>query len=121
MNIPCFFIEPTGEVVKEEFPDGGSSERPKWRRVDTGEVGFLDSFPVGAMFYSDWMDYKGPDGKCLSVRTPGGYWMIDGPSTQHPEGNAWTRTGVPPKVTAMPSIIAGNYHGWLRDGVLMPA
>ena len=32
----------------------------------------------------------------------------------------WTRTGVAPKLTAQPSILCQDYHGWLRDGVLVP-
>lgn len=33
--------------------------------------------------------------------------------------HGWTITGLPPRLTASPSIhILDKYHGWLRDGVL---
>jgi hypothetical protein len=74
-----------------------------------------------AWWYSD--KHKGPDGKCLVVRTPGGDWIVDAKAI---DGNGWTRTGTPPKVTANPSIGIGHeegkpwtYHGWLRDGHLV--
>jgi len=75
----------------------------------------LESAPVGAMWYADWYPWKGSDGHCLVVKTPGGEWVVDGP-------NRWTRTGVPPNVTANPSILfngPNGYHGWLRNGELV--
>lgn len=77
----------------------------------------LPNAPPGAMWYSDWWPQKGPDGRALTVRTPGGDWLIDAPARN--SNTPWTRTGVPPKVTAHPSILVGEYHGWLRDGVLV--
>lgn len=82
--------------------------------------------PAGAMWFADWMpNEKGPDGRCLVLRCPANPdgsgvadWMVDGPSTN---GNGWTRTGVPPKVTARPSIFVhmpNGFHGWLTDGVI---
>jgi len=75
--------------------------------------------PAGAMWRAPWMEsaYKGPDGHCYVLRTPGGDWPID---------NGWTRTGGPaPKFTARPSILCGKnadgawrYHGFLTDGRL---
>jgi len=104
-----------------------------YRRTDTSELMTLREAPAGAMWNADWMvrdrqpgqPYVGVDGLCLCVRTPGGDWMIDGPS--HPRGGgqsqfpAWTRTGVPPNVTVQPSISVGDpesYHGFLTGGVL---
>ena len=86
---------------------------------DSGLLTTLENSPVGAMWYADdWYPdpWIGPDGKCLVVRTPGGDWIVDGPSST---GGFWTRTGTVPKVTANPSIhFPGQYHGWLRDGFL---
>lgn len=81
----------------------------------------LSEAPVGAMWTADWYDFKGPDGHCLVVRTPGGDWIVDGPSMNNDgsRGNPWQRSGEIPKVTANPSIhIPGKYHGWLREGFL---
>jgi hypothetical protein len=93
--------------------------------VEVGEVGdhqsHIPKAPPGAMWiawwYSDIKEWCGPDGRALMLMTPAGSWHIDGPSRN---GNGWTRSGVPPKVTANPSILIGDnrYHGWLRDGWL---
>jgi len=95
-----------------------------WKRGDTGELVTRAAAPAGAMWNAEWMGegYKGPDGICLCVRTPGDEWPVDGPSyqdskIQHEHG--WTRSGAIPDVTANPSIhIPGKYHGWLRAGWL---
>lgn len=74
----------------------------------------LESAPVGAMWDASWYDSKGPDGRCLVVKTPGGEWVIDGPKP-------WMRTGEPPNITVSPSILfygSTPYHGFLVDGVL---
>lgn len=61
--------------------------------------------------------WTGPDGLCLSVCLPDGtHWMIDGPSSS--DGPGWERSGTPPLITARPSILTRQYHGWLTDGVL---
>lgn len=93
----------------------------------------------GMMWFADWMgDYaKGPDGHCLMVVCPGGgEWCIDGPASNctmkndtGPFGKAhrcWVRHGTPPNITVdkngktcaagAGSIIAGKYHGFLRNG-----
>jgi hypothetical protein len=73
--------------------------------------------PPGAMWLSK-------SGSGLVVRTPGGDWYVDQPSSS---GGNWTRSGEPPNVTANPSILQQNpseysgtraYHGMLRSGVL---
>lgn len=85
----------------------------------------LHDAPAGAMWDAPW--HKGYDGKhpkpddiYLVVRTPAGDWLVDGPSSNG-GGAGWARTGVPPLVTASPSIGFGEpmrMHGWLRNGVL---
>lgn len=75
--------------------------------------------PIGAMWNADWMSswMNKQDGMCLTLQTPAGPWPIDGPSSNGP---GWERTGIPPKVTANPSIhFPGQFHGWLRDGILV--
>ena len=72
--------------------------------------------PVGAIWDCDWIPTKGPDGRCLSIMTPGGAWMPDLSSS---DGTPWQRTGALPKVTVRPSILfPGRYHGFLTDGIL---
>lgn len=89
-----------------------------YMRPDTGERFLMRSLPPGAMYDSWWMSSKGPDGKCWTVILPdGNEWMIDGPSAS---GGHWTRSGTAPRLTANPSILTPKYHGWLREGVLVP-
>jgi hypothetical protein len=88
-------------------------------RSDTSELVTLMGAPPGAMWYADWLydEYRNAqDGHTLVVKTPGGDWIVDGTSKNN--GPGWTRTGVPPMVTASPSIVCGSYHGWLKDGKL---
>lgn len=79
------------------------------------------SLPPGAMYDAPWhrpFGHIGPDGLSLTVQLPPGYlsfWCIDGNAT---DGGKWTRTGTPPDVTASPSILTGDYHGFLQNGVL---
>jgi hypothetical protein len=81
----------------------------------------LAEAPIGALWDADWYNWKGPDGRCLVLKTPGGDWVIDGPSSSNDgsKGPPWTRTGEVPMVTASPSIhFPGKFHGWLRNGIL---
>lgn len=90
-------------------------------KSDTNEEISLRDAPIGAMWDAWWLKEgsrfkKRPDGMCLILKTPGGEWMIDGPSSN---GNGWERTGEIPNITASPSIhCVGRYHGWLKNGVL---
>ena len=81
----------------------------------------MDKAPPGAMWYFDWnQNWRGPDGRTLYCMTPAGEWCIDGPSSGG-DCKPWTRIGTPPLVTANPSIVCSNYHGWLRNGELVDA
>lgn len=56
-------------------------------------------------------------GAHLVVRLPNDWeWDLDGPMSNGP---GWHRSGEPPEVTTMPSIIAGDYHGMLVKGKLI--
>jgi len=93
-----------------------------YTRLDTGKELLLRDAPPGSMWDAWWMRTLGPDGRSLTLKTPGGEWWIDGKSKN---GDGWKREGKPPKITARPSIGIYNsdgktwrYHGWLTDGVL---
>lgn len=100
-----------------------------YTRSDNSELVTLRSAPVGAMWDAHWMSdrYKGPDGLHLIVKTPGGDWPVDGPSSG---GGKWTREGKVPNITAKPSILfppttttdgrvlEKGYHGFLTNGFL---
>lgn len=115
-----------------------SDPRQRWtemlyRRDDTGELTTLSAAPDGAMWDAPWNPWKGPDGRSMVVKCPGGStWMIDGRANNctlpnDPTHRCWIRHGEPPRITVdkdgptcsagAGSIQAGSYHGFLRDGV----
>ena len=111
-----------------------------YKRLDTEELITLRDAPPGAMWYAEWLEYlesdnwwKGPDGRVLMCKTPGGDWNIDGRASNcsMPEDNehrCWVRHGTPPEVTidkngntcaaGAGSIQCGDYHGFLQNGYL---
>jgi hypothetical protein len=96
------------------------NNRLLYTRSDTGEELTLRETTAGMIWHAPWLlevheHHAGPDGQFLVAKLPGGAeWMIDGPSTN---GNGWTRMGVPPHITVVPSIMSEQYHGFLRSGV----
>lgn len=108
--------------VFDESDDWQHHVQRLYARSDGGPLTTLRHAPPGAMWDAHWYtSMKGPDGRTLVVRLPNGFdWVVDGPASN---GQGWARTGQPPIVTATPSILAGEgarqYHGWLRDGVLI--
>lgn len=97
--------------------------------VGNGLVTELQNAPPGAMWLADWLPaaFGSEPFKALPedvrklghlvVRLPGGHdWDVD---TKASNGNGWTRTGLPPVVTALPSILTPNYHGFLTNGELI--
>jgi hypothetical protein len=123
MAWPCYLVEKTATGT--------------WRRIDTGEeYPGASHLPPGAMrslpdmvegkhadhyrqhllsdhYLRDWAGKRPP----IIVWLPGnGWWNIDMKSSDGGEG--WQVTGEPPNLTASPSILTEDYHGWLRDGVL---
>lgn len=89
-----------------------SPDAPDWMRSDLSDE-----------YRRDWMGKRLP----LIVAVPSlsnrrfGYRLvpIDERYTRPGETHGWTVTGAPPHITCAPSINAiGDWHGWLRDGVL---
>jgi hypothetical protein len=149
MNIKCFFVEPTVNVeIRESRCSCGCGEmvreeRREFRRTDTGETKWSNgpsSFGVGAMFYVHYErgygTWDNDDRHHLVVITPGGFWDIDSRAsncTMKEDGlhRCWIRHGAPPNVTVdkrgftcsagAGSIAQEGYHGFLRNGELVPA
>jgi hypothetical protein len=104
-----------------------------YRRADNGGLVRLGDAPDGAMWDARWYPWKGPDGRCLVVKCPGGSdWVIDSRASNctmpdDSEHRCWVRHGEPPAITVDKdgltcqagggSIQAGDYHGFLRGGV----
>lgn len=78
----------------------------------------------------------GPDGRVLAVRLPNGYgWAPDSRASNctRPDDDThrcWVRHGEVPRITVdkngdtcsagAGSILSNGWHGFLRDGVLVP-
>lgn len=126
---------------------GGSKGRG-WERLDTGQrADNLNDFGPGAMWFVSWYKNdetglythpgfgKGFSESPLSVRTPGGDWLVDArcSNCSLPEDDThkcWPRTGIAPEITVDKnlghtcnvgggSVIQGDYHGFLRGGFLV--
>lgn len=102
-------------------------------RGDTGERvafrGYADKSMAGALYDGWWLHppegggytpynaKPGPDGIALVAICPNGTaWVVDGEAFG---GGHWTRTGDPRNpetLTVSPSIVAGDYHGFLQAG-----
>jgi alkylmercury lyase len=70
--------------------------------------------------FAGWLDSEAHrargGGPHLIVRLPNGWdWDLDGPMSNGP---GWWRMGEPPNVTAFPSVIAEDYHGFFLQGRL---
>lgn len=100
-------------------------------RADDGREWPHKSLPVGTMQDAAWQRPfgVGPDGIALVVVLPpeapdsrAHWWHVDGPSRNNGvPGPGWTRTGDPrnpPTLSVTPSILTGDYHGFLTGGVL---
>lgn len=120
------------------------SEGFEWKRIDSGEIFKCQrhNLPIGAMFYRNELEgideFCGDDGKSLCVilpGEPGNEWMIDYKASNCGLPNdkvhkCWCRHGIPPLITVdkncnscnagAGSIQRGNYHGFLRNGELVP-
>lgn len=127
-----------GYVFQEEDGWQRFAER-LYRRTDTGEEILLRDAPVGAMWYSWWLDhmYKPQGEHNLSVMTDGGEWVIDSQSSnctmpddqRQEKHHCWIRHGEAPNITVDNlgvtcgagggSIQCNNYHGFLRNGFLV--
>ena len=107
----------------------------KMQRSDNMEFCMYRNAPAGAMWYADWMPWRGEDGHCLIVVLPDGFhWDVDGRASncgnpQDKEHKCWVRHGIPPTVTVDKngntcnagggSIGTPNWHGFLRNGYLV--
>lgn len=68
-----------------------------------------DSF-LSPHYWRDWSNYRPP----IAVVCPNGeLWEIDRRSSN---GDGWKVLGELPIITCTPSIVAGDYHGWLTNG-----
>lgn len=116
MNYRCFMVVKTDNGFEKDGQplfDTDGSPLSRWLLAP------------GAMWWS-----KGPEGDpkcdgrlCLYVKTPGGWWNIDGSAFDQCKGGyygeGWKRTGEPPLITVTPSIhFPGSYHGVLEQGEL---
>lgn len=104
--------------------------------VQPGDEYTWRTAPPGAMVWAHWAPEwrQGFDGRSLLVKLPNGLeWSVDSEANNCTRKGdrthrCWVREGEPPNVTVgksgetcaagAGSILSGNYHGFLRDGVL---
>lgn len=90
-------------------------------RLPPGSLFHLGWTPLG-----EWRDRYGDGINLYAVCPNGSYWNVDGPAYSSGDvttQEAWTRTGDPRRpetLSATPSIIAGDYHGFLTAGFFSP-
>jgi hypothetical protein len=83
--------------------------------------------PAGMLTHSDWRPFGHQDDRygdginLVAVCPNGSIWHVDGPAYHDGRRtpNAWTRTGDPrhpETLNVSPSIVAGDYHGFLQNG-----
>jgi len=97
---------------------------PKPEDQEPGDMWFcghyLENSEEDIAFYlaPEYLKDNRKDRPPLMLALPGGaHWLIDGNASGAKSG--WTVSGIPPKITARPSILVeGCYHGFLTDGVL---
>lgn len=115
----------------ERFPRGAvwqAYQAQGYVRADTGETvwtrhvrgtDFAGALVDEAWWLATWpfANAIGPDGIGLVAVCPNGLeWRVDGEAI---DGGRWTRTGDPRQpatLTVTPSIVAGDYHGYLQAG-----
>lgn len=115
-----WYFDPLGEYAAwlAESPMHGGfrrepmiTERPTNLDAKEGSPGNF----LSPHYWRDWADKRAP----IAVICPNGCeWEIDRWSSN---GTGWTVTGDLPNITCSPSIICGDYHGWLRNGEFFPA
>jgi hypothetical protein len=70
---------------------------------------YHDAF-LSVHYHRDWMGKRPP----IELVCPNGFiWCVDRKSSN---GDGWTVTGEWPNITCSPSIVAGDYHGFLQNG-----
>jgi hypothetical protein len=91
---------------------------------DTGPATHVLGHHAGAMWREPALDTDGRE--CWVIVLPnraGSWWTTYGAQGSH---DGWSVTGSAPALTVNPSINAGdapgpgNWHGWIRDGMLTP-
>ena len=77
------------------------------------DIAQRDDF-LSVHYKRDWAGKRPP----IELVCPNGeLWCIDRKSSN---GDGWVVAGEWPNITCSPSIVAGNYHGFLRNGEFTP-
>lgn len=101
-NRELYVVEPELEI---DYPHGALQHHP------------------GAMWRWPELDLEGRECWVIVLPNRAGAWWT---TYKADFGGLWNVTGEPPKLTVHPSINAGdgpgpgNWHGWIKDGVMTP-
>ncbi len=105
------FLPGTGYIASWLWdPTGERQKAGKHVLIKTaGSDGYLS-----VHYWRDWSQKRSP----IFVICPNGMeWGVDCKSSN---GDGWKVEGEWPNITCTPSIVAGDYHGFLRDGDFTP-
>lgn len=102
-----YYFDPLGEIPAFIAAHPGKDYHPE-AMIESRTA---PNAPILSVHYwRDWSTKRAP----ICVVCPNGEkWEIDRKSSN---GDGWTVTGDLPNITCAPSIVAGDYHGWLRSG-----
>jgi hypothetical protein len=97
-----------------------------YEHSETGELMTKEEAPAGAMLDAQWLQGSrgvrmGQDSVILNVKTPGGWWLVDGPLLKNKvlRPGAWKRTGTLPNVTVDKPVEMAGFFGRLIEGELI--
>lgn len=110
MTIQCTLVDVTYKPLRHSLPPGSMYFAPWYLQPDV----FLWAREelLTEHYIQDVMALRPP----LMVVLPNGvHFCVDRRATNHFEG--WWVTGEAPLITVSPSIMVGNYHGFLQNGV----
>lgn len=107
-NAARLYQRATGELIQLTGVDGDGGRGP------AGMLTHGEHWHPGG----PWEDRYGDGINLVAVCPNGAIWHVDGPAWNNGKAtpNAWTRAGdprTPGLLVVSPSIVAGDYHGWV--------
>ena len=110
-----FYYDPHGELAawRAAHPDRKDFRPEPMILTPPTNPDARDGEPGNFLSPHYWRDWAGKRPPIAIICPNGCEWEIDRWSSN---GTGWTVTGDLPNITCAPSIICGDYHGFLRNG-----
>ena len=106
-----------------ERPDGDNHELPFWHPEGHSARWWDEPTYWGLMWRTPEYDVDGRESWLIVLPNGAGIWNTTDLSAIRGSkelGPMWGVTGEPPNITVTPSIDAGEWHGFINDGVMTP-